>query len=285
MIVDDYGYVSYRFKPYKSYTPGMHYGLKILINLEGIKCDRCYLDGLRVIIHNHSVDPGYYSGGTKDGFTLSPGFNHEITIKRTFLSKLGLPFNDCIKNVTDLESFDSDLYRFMLTQTKYSYRQVDCFDYCMGRELNKNFNISNKIDHWHKLYKKYSFDKFRGDINNVCRPLCPMECDSIKYEMSNSFTKTSDDEFQSLFELNASMSNVIWVNIYYENLEYTSISQVAHMDLLDLISNIGSNLSLFIGISFISFAEIVELLIEIFCIFFENRTNSKQPSLKIPVRI
>jgi len=158
----------------------------------------------------------------------------------------------------------------------------------MGRELNKNFNISNKIDHWLKLYKKYSFDKFwqfysrfiRGDINNVCRPLCPMECDSIKYEMSNSFTKTSDDEFQSLFELNASMSNVIWANIYYENLEYTSISQVAHMDLLDLISNIGSNLSLFIGISFISFAEIVELLIEIFCIFFEN----KRPKLTSPLR-
>jgi hypothetical protein len=32
------------------------------------------------------------------------------------------------------------------------------------------------------------------------------------------------------------------------------------MDLFDLISNIGSNLSLFIGISFISLAEIIELL-------------------------
>jgi hypothetical protein len=52
------------------------------------------------------------------------------------------------------------------------------------------------------------------------------------------------------------------------------------MDLLDLISNIGSNLSLFIGISFISFAEIVELLIEIFCIFFEN----KRPKLTSPLR-
>ncbi len=291
-IKDESGYVSYRFKSYKSYTAGMQYGLQILINLEDIKCDLCYLDGLRVIVHNHSVDPGYYSGGTKAGFTLSPGFSHEIIIKRTFSSKLGWPYNDCIKNVTDLESFDSDLYRFMLTSTNHSYRQVDCFDYCMGRELNNNFNISNKIDHWLKLYKKYSFDKFwlfysqfiRGDINDVCRPLCPLECDSIKYEVFNSFTKISDNEFKNLFEINASMNNVIWANIYYDNLEYTSISQLPHMDILDLISSIGSNLSLFIGISFISLAEIFELFVEILLIFFESKKIKTQAtSLLVPL--
>jgi hypothetical protein len=85
-IKDESGYVSYRFKSYKSYTAGMQYGLQILINLESIKCDRCYLDGLRVIIHNHSVDSGYYSGGTKAGLTLAPGLSHEVAVKRTFSS-------------------------------------------------------------------------------------------------------------------------------------------------------------------------------------------------------
>ncbi len=195
--------------------------------------------------------------------------------------------------MTDLESFDSDLYRFMLTSTEYSYRQTDCFDYCMGRELNKNFNISNKIEHWLKLYKKYSFDKFwqfysrfiLGDINSICRPLCPLECDTIKYEISNSFTKLSENEFKSFFQINTSINNVIWLNIYYENLEYTSISQVAHMDVLDLISNIGSNLSLFIGISFISLAEIVEILVEILCIFFENKKHKKSTKPTIPIAV
>ncbi len=154
------------------------------------------------------------------------------------------------------------------------------------------FNISNKIDHWLKLYKKYSFDKFwlfysqfiRGDINDVCRPLCPLECDSIKYEVFNSFTKISDNEFKNLFEINASMNNVIWANIYYDNLEYTSISQLPHMDILDLISSIGSNLSLFIGISFISLAEIFELFVEILLIFFESKKIKTQAtSLLVPL--
>ena len=282
-IVDNYGFVSYRFKKYKSYTPGMQYGLQLLINIENITCDRCYLDGLRLIVHNHSADPGYYSGGTKSGFTLAPGFNHEVAVKRTFSSKLGLPFNNCIKNVTSLDSFDSDLYRYVLTSTKYEYIQKDCFDYCMGTELNNHFNITNKTDHWLNLYKTFSFDKFwdfystfiRGEIKKVCTPLCPLECDSIKYETSISFTKFSKNEFKTLFEINGSTDGLIWVDIYYENLEYTSITQLPKMNVLDLISNIGSNLSLFIGISFISFAEIIEILGEIIIILFEKKKKKQ----------
>jgi len=281
-IIDEFGYVSYKFKSYKSYTPGMQYGLQILINLEDIECDRCYLDGIRLIIHNQSIDPGYYSGGTKSGLTLAPGLSHEISVRRTFSYKLGLPFNNCIKNVNSLKSYNSELYQFMLSSTNYSYRQTDCFDYCMGRELNRELNNSNKIDHWLQIHRKYPFEKFwqfylrftRGKINNVCTPFCPLECDSIKYEVTNTFTKLSDNEFNTLFDINGSTNNLIWVNIYYENLEYTSISQVPHMDLFDLISNIGSNLSLFIGISFISLAEIIELLLELFCIFFESKKET-----------
>jgi len=247
---------------------------------------------------NHTADPGYYSGGTKSGFILAPGFNHEIVIRRTFTSKLGHPFNNCIKNVTSLDSYDSDLYKYILTNTNYHYTQKDCFDYCMGTELNKHFNITNKTDHWLNLYKTfafnqfdkkiqfetYSFDKFwdfysgfiKDEIQNVCTPLCPLECDSIKYDTSISFTKFSNNEFEFLFDLNGSIDNLIWIDIYYGNLEYTSITQLPKMNPFDLISNIGSNLMLFIGISFISFAEIIEILGEIVIILFEKRQKRHQ---------
>jgi len=39
------------------------------------------------------------------------------------------------------------------------------------------------------------------------------------------------------------------------------------MNELDLISNIGGNMGLFIGVSFLSFAELIELFIEIVLIF------------------
>jgi hypothetical protein len=153
----------------------------------------------------------------------------------------------------------------------------------MGTELNNHFNITNKTDHWLNLYKTFSFDKFwdfystfiKGEIKKVCTPLCPLECDSIKYETSISFTKFSKNEFKTLFEINGSTDGLIWVDIYYENLEYTSITQLPKMNVLDLISNIGSNLSLFIGISFISFAEIIEILGEIIIILFEKKKKKQ----------
>jgi hypothetical protein len=281
MIMDNYGYVSYRFRKKKSYTPGMQYGLQLLINLQNISCEKCYLDGLRLVVHNHSIDPGYYSGGTKSGFILSPGFNHEIVIKRTYTSKLGLPHNNCIKNVTSLDSHDSDLYRYILKSTKYEYTQKDCFDYCMGSELNKYFNITNKIDHWLNIYKTYKFDQFwnfyskfvRGENKKICTPLCPLECDSIKYDTSISFTKFSNDEFKSLFEISGTTDNLISIDIYYDNLEYTSISQLPKMDTFHLIASIGGDLGLFIGISFLSFAEIIEILGEIIIILIEKKNH------------
>jgi hypothetical protein len=43
-----------------------------------------------------------------------------------------------------------------------------------------------------------------------------------------------------------------------------------------LISNIGSYLSLFVGCSFVSFFEVIEILIEIFIIFFQKTKTIQQ---------
>jgi hypothetical protein len=56
---------------------------------------------------------------------------------------------------------------------------------------------------------------------------------------------------------------VLILTFFYESLSYTVIDQIPKMNMLDLISNIGGNLGLFIGVSFLSFAEIIELFIEI----------------------
>ena len=96
--------------------------------------------------------------------------------------------------------------------------------------------------------------------------LLPPKKSSFKWTI-----KFSSNEFLSLYEINVNVNNLISIDIYYENLEYTSISQLPKMDIIDLISNIGSNLSLFIGISFLSFAEIIEIIGEILIILFQKK--------------
>ena len=54
--------------------------------------------------------------------------------------------------------------------------------------------------------------------------------------------------------------------IYYKELEYIFISQEAKTETFSFVSNIGGIFGLFLGISFLSFVEILEVLIEIFYI-------------------
>ena len=64
--------------------------------------------------------------------------------------------------------------------------------------------------------------------------------------------------------------NITGIYVYYEDLRYTWINQQPKIQFIDLISNIGGSLGLFVGISFISFLELFEILIEIIFIYFKN---------------
>jgi hypothetical protein len=52
------------------------------------------------------------------------------------------------------------------------------------------------------------------------------------------------------------------LNVYYDQLSYTQISKDAKLDLVDLISGIGGLLGLFLGMSFLSFTEFIEILLK-----------------------
>jgi len=202
---DKFGFVSYTFKSQLIYFGGSFNSLRIGVNLANISTSHL-VDGLRVIIHNKTFDPNYYNGISENGFNVAPGFFYEISVKRIFSYKLGPPYNNCLKDVKSIDSFDSHLY---------------------------------------------------SD--------CPEECDSIQYDISHSLTKLSTQKFQ--------IDNYIFFSVYYESLQYTVIDQIEKMNIFDLISNIGGNLGLFIGISFLSFAELIELFVEIICIILGKKGN------------
>ena len=264
---DNQGYTSFTYKNQTSYLGGSSYGLDLKLNLENIPINtKAFFndsDGIRIIIHNSSYDPTYYGGTSSDGFNVAPGFNHLISIKRTFSYKLGEQYNNCLKDVKSIDSYDSDLFRYIIQSTNYSSRQTDCFNYCMGRELYKSMNISNKIDHFTNVFAKSGSNistliqtylrLLKNGITSICGNDCPLECDSIEYETSLSFNKF----------LTNNSDNIVNFNLFYSSLDYTMIDQIGKMNGFDLISNIGGNLGLFIGISFLSFAELIELFIEI----------------------
>jgi hypothetical protein len=291
--VNSLGLYSYKLKRKKSNLPGPEYGLSLGFHLGNDTSGSLALDGLQVVVHNHSSFPGFYMGYGINGHNVAPGYATNLEIKRIHTNKLNVPSSFCLKDTTSLNSFDSDLYRYMITSTNFTYNQKDCFNYHLGREMNKYLNITNKIDDWMTVFSKKSHSKtliklmeqnFKGNFTLEC----PLECDSVRYDVSISFSKIIPEGYIKFLKENDLLSflnpkfklstendskNLATISVFYNDLEYTRISQLPKMDFFDLISNIGGNLGLFIGISFLSFAEIIELFIETFYILFEKNRN------------
>jgi hypothetical protein len=127
----------------------------------------------------------------------------------------------------------------------------------MTNKIDRIENILVEYSQYYETMQKVYLDILKKGIYESCLD-CPEECDSIQHDISHSLTKLSTQKFQ--------IDNYIFFSVYYENLQYTVIDQIEKMDIFDLISNIGGNLGLFIGISFLSFAELIELFVEIICI-------------------
>lgn len=250
LIKDKNGYISYRFKESKTFLAGKNYGLGIIIvNNVSLQENQILTigEGFGIIAHESTQDPGFY-GITNYGKEVSTGYVTNLELTRTVSSKLGEPYNKCIRDVSKVDSHDSDLYKYMITMTNYSYRQKDCFDYCMGREINKFLNESNaRIEKWQnildsfqalnytpdsKLYKSTFWNAYtnltKGGIKQVCSPLCPLECESIKYEVSISFSKIGETLQNITFfksikrKLNEEeINNALMIYVYYDELRYS----------------------------------------------------------------
>lgn len=110
--------------------------------------------------------------------------------------------------------------------------------------------------------------------------LSPLECNRIDYEASISFSAfptnayvqflNSIPTFRERFGKQRNITheivkqNFLAVAIYYDELKYTILEESAQTELVDLIGGIGGTLGLFLGVSFLSFAEGIEFLVVAF---------------------
>ena len=121
-------------------------------------------------------------------------------------------------------------------------------------------SYTNKIISDKEFFIKYCLDR------------CPVECDYIIYKTNTNYVQFSDkvlDYYKLMYPQYGNMTNemlgknVVYLNVNYANLQYTFINQIPTSDLISLISNIGGTLGLFLGISFFSLVEILEIFMEI----------------------
>lgn len=118
---------------------------------------------------------------------------------------------------------------------------------------------------------KHQSDFQKLDVFEECSKFCPIECDSISYDISafvqnlpafGNITSSKLDlaGFGTYEEVK---KNYISISVYYPNLIYTYIKQNPKTEIFDLVSSVGGTFGLFLGISFIGIIEVLEWFIQI----------------------
>jgi len=202
------------------------------------------------------------------GYFISAGSENLFKVKRIYDTKLEYPYNDCLNDVSEF-TMNKTIINYMKNKNS-QYSQTECNRLCENlkylEESNCNCSLKNLDDFPYKVCVNSSelkdcLKKFMSHFNNEdqkCSDYCPLECNTLNYEITiNSFSSLSYSSNDSFI-----------ISVFYEDLKYTWINQKPKMQFIDLISNIGGSLGLFVGISFISFLDLFEILIEIICIYF-----------------
>ena len=219
--------------------------------------------GIHINIHNSSVIPFNY-----EGFEIPSGLETNIEVNRVFIYKQEYPYSDCMSNI---DGFGSYLSKATLASGN-QYRQVDCLYNCLQELIIKRLgcfipskNVLNGtvpclvsvLDKSYQIYMEY----LSSYMNNHCMPSCPLECDSFRYQPLISHANFIIPENSNLSECNIEiMKSNLTLNIFYSSFSYTTIKEVIQTQFIDLVASIGGNLGLFMGASFLSFAEMIEFI-------------------------
>jgi len=222
---------------------------------------------------------------------MKAGSLTDVVIHKTSYKRAYTPKSEC----KDFNKFSFDRTYFnILTNANYSYSQSQCFDVCLQSNIIRKCgcydlkyliqdNAKPCLNRTQIRCANLAYGEFiDGDIQQACESRCPLECESTEleiYQSSSSFP--SSDYFNIIKNFEVVKNNydqdviknltiedlqiaVLALNIYFNDLAYTQIEESEISDLVDLIANIGGTVGVFVGISILTFAEVLEFFLEVF---------------------
>ena len=265
--------------------------------------------GVHVFVHNRSVLPNSFEGvdassGEQTNIITSRLFDSKLEYPfNDCKSNLKSPDafdSDIFRATFKLRKYYNHEYCFDVCLQKEIITNCLCSATIFARLENlKDCETLNEVS----CSMKVAQDFYEQDLMKKCSPFCPQECESTTYSLSVSHSFFPNQKFSDflitqptiqakfkhsktfkngsiLFEDNSDhidkdelRKSMAMININYDDVKYTLVSQVPKMTFEELLANIGGQLGLFIGISFLSFIEIIDILVQIIFILLDK--NSK----------
>ena len=234
-------------------------------------------DGFYISIQNQTEKP-FWQG---DALKVDGGCETDFILKRNLISKLPQPYGNCS------DGTGSTYYNNIVNTLGASYNHEFCFSICMQSYILQNCNCysvylpadgansSNSFcNNPTSLYCATNISS-NGDVTQTCENACPFECDYTEYTVTaskaNYPTYTYNGELDKYLLRSKGIKQTVnytsqaysKINIFYHEMKYTTTVETASMQIPDLISNFGGTVGLYIGFSFLTLAEVIEIAFNI----------------------
>ncbi|RNA27956.1 acid-sensing ion channel 1 isoform X2 [Brachionus plicatilis] len=245
--------------------------------------------GARVVVHNQSAKPII----SNEGIDIPSGFQTNIGLKRSFFHKLDTPYSTCVKNSKSPDGYHSFFYKAIFNRLNMKvYRQKVCLRLCLQEfilneckcldgslpNIYQNKSVCESISSLECVAD--SRGEYFSSISSSSCSQCPLECDSYSFQLTTSSSRyptlyyrnylSEQTNILSRFpegtKKNEITKSTVLINVFYDDLATTYTTETAAVSPVALLGNIGGNLGLFIGISLLTFVEIIEFLISVFLI-------------------
>ena len=201
-------------------------------------------------------------------------------VNRNFIRRLPSPHRNC----EDVYSkrFRSILVDYILNDLGYNYSQTYCFSLCQQAYVTLTCGCSDLRGPVFKNNSNYCSPEnleiagcLRDVIKNFnssqaakCNEMCPFECDTTEYTISSNqalypnkyYSEQVLTKFAEYFrpDIIVNPQSFAKINVYYESMNYAVTTDSIAISFDSLFSNFGGTLGLYLGISFLSFIEIIE---------------------------
>lgn len=244
--------------------------------------------GFHLLIYNSSINPTF----SNEGFDIKMNSLTNIAIKQKFMYQQPVPYSQC-EEVDFLKQ--QDFYK-LISKTGSDYSRKICLPYCLQEFFLKlcdcnivNFpRLNESIPYCQGKNLGCAYGHYYGFIKNhsaECNKKCPLECQTVSYELSTSFANYPSKEHAKLIKkhlvyngiadnktsISKINDNVASVDIYYEEMLYTEMTEVPSQTITGLLSSIGGTLGLLLGMSLLSIIELFELVITLLLNFCSKK--------------
>ncbi|KAF8374675.1 unc-8, partial [Pristionchus pacificus] len=261
----------------KNSRAGPMYGLRLLLNVnQSDYMPTTEAAGVRIVVHEQDQEPF----PDTFGYSAPTGFISSFGLKTKVLHRLDGPYGKCSDSFRPEgyiyhEHYSPEgCYRNCFQQLVL--RECGCGDprFPLQSEENKTCNAKSKAE--------------RACLSNITNTsggfhhlqtdcACIQPCTENVFETAYSAAAWPSINFKigtdcpGIFEIfNDSTActeyyrvNTAYIEIYYEQLNFETLRETAGYTLVNLFSDFGGNIGLWIGFSVITFAEIFELLFEV----------------------